>query len=400
MVNFIRNFQWLVFGLIVGICVGVLEVIFGKGIIAVTAIRLQYFYPLVFFLPVVGMFIQWLYSTYGKESKKGMALLFEVGQYNREVIPITLIPIVVVSTWLTHLFGGSAGREGVAIQIGGTFTNWFSNHFFKRFLPTHKKQQQIVLITGMAAGFAGLFHTPIAATFFSMELLVMGELSLAALLSASTAAVTSTYVSKTLGLTAFSTTINHLPKLTIRLIILLAILGCVFGLIGRCFSIGLRWTKQFIQTLKWPPYKKICLLSIILVVGLTTAHQGRYSGLGSSLVEAVFHQGTVYYYDFLLKLIFTIFTLSIGFQGGEVTPLFSIGATSGVLLAHIIGLPVEFVASLGFVAVFSSATNTLVGPLLIAGEIFGFNVVPYAFFVIITSYIINGNESIYPKQKV
>ncbi|MGX6970040.1 chloride channel protein [Vagococcus bubulae] len=395
-----RHIQWMMFGLIIGVLVGILEVIFGKVLLIATNIRINYFMILIFFLPIVGVFIKWLYSVYGKESNKGMTLLFEVGQHTREAIPARLIPIVTLSTWLTHLIGGSAGREGVAIQIGGTFTNWFSNHVWKDFLPSHEKKQQMILVTGMAAGFAGLFHTPIAATFFSMELLAVGHLSIESLLSASIAAVTSSYVSQFLGLAAFSTTIDYYPKLTIQWVILLCLLGCVFGLVGRIFSISLHKVKGWVQLIQLPIYKKMFFLSLILMIGLIVAGRGRYSGLGSNLVEAAFHGGTIYSFDFLLKLLFTVFTLAIGFQGGEVTPLFSIGATCGVFLAQLCGLPVEFLASLGFVSVFSSATNTLIAPLLIAGEIFGFDLLPYAFFTIIASYIINNNDSIYPKQKV
>ncbi|UUV98098.1 chloride channel protein [Vagococcus luciliae] len=395
-----RHILWMIFGLIIGIFVGILECIFGKVLLFVTNIRVQYFMVFIFFLPIIGLFIKWLYQFYGKESSKGMTLLFEVGQNNRDVIPVRLIPIITLSTWLTHLVGGSAGREGVAIQIGGTFTNWFSRHVWKKFIPSHEKKQQMIIVTGMAAGFAGLFHTPIAATFFSMELLAVGYLSIESLLSASVAAVTSSYISQFLGLTAFSTTIRTYPELTIRLILVLCLLGCIFGLVGRLFSISLEKTKLFIQSIQWPIYKKMFFFSVILMVGLIIAGKGRYSGLGNNLVEAAFYQGTVYSYDFLLKLIFTVFTLSIGFQGGEVTPLFSIGATCGVLLAHLCGLPVEFVASLGFASVFASATNTLVAPLFIAGEIFGFELLPYAFFVIIASYLMNNNDSIYPNQKV
>ena len=400
MEKFKGHIQWVIFGLIIGICVGGLEVIFGKVLLVVTDIRMKYFMNLIFFLPIVGLFIHWLYQRYGKESKKGMTLLFEVGQQTREVIPLRLIPIVTVSTWLTHLFGGSAGREGVAIQIGGTFTNWFARHAWKGFLPSHEKQQQMILVTGMAAGFAGLFHTPIAATFFSMELLAVGTLSIESLLSASIAAMTSSYFSQFLGLSAFSSKVSHFPKLTLLIIVILCLLGCLFGLVGRLFSISLKKMKYYVTNLTLSPYKKVFLLSLILMFGLIIAGQGRYSGLGSNLVDASFHQGTVYSYDFLLKLFFTVFTLAIGFQGGEVTPLFSIGATCGVLMGTVLGLPIDFVASLGFVSVFSSATNTLVGPLFIAGEIFGFDLIPFAFITIICAYMVNGNESIYAKQKI
>lgn len=400
MEKFKGHMQWIVFGLVIGICVGGLEVIFGKVLLAVTDIRVKYFMSLIFFLPLVGVFIEWLYRHFGKDSKKGMTLLFEVGQDTREVIPLRLIPIVTISTWLTHLFGGSAGREGVAIQIGGTFTNWFSQHIWKSLLPSHEKKQQMILVTGMAAGFAGLFHTPIAATFFSMEILAVGSLSIESLLSASIAAVTSSYVSQFLGLTAFSSKVSVIPNLSLSLIMILCLLGCLFGLVGRLFSVSLKVVKKRVQAIQLSPYKKMFVLSIILMICLILAGKGRYSGLGSNLVEATFNHGTVYSYDFILKLLFTVFTLAIGFQGGEVTPLFSIGATFGVLMANILGLPIEFVASLGFVSVFSSATNTLVGPLFIAGEIFGFELIPYAFIVIVFAFIINGNESIYAKQKV
>lgn len=166
---------------------------------------------------------------------------------------------------------------------------------------------------------------------------------------------------------------------------------------GRLFSLSLAKLKEIFKKKFENPYKRIGFISILLVLGLML-FQGRYSGLGTNLIDLSFHQGTIQIYDWLLKLVFTIITLAIGFQGGEVTPLFSIGASLGIVLALIFHLPIELCAALGYVAVFASATNTLIAPMMISIEVFGGNNMMLFIIVCIFAYLVNGNQSIYGAQ--
>lgn len=392
-----QRIQLIVFGLVVGSCVGVIEVIFGKGLIEMTKLRETYFLYLLFFLPFAGLVIEYLFERFGGVSRQGMSLIFSTAHGDKNDIPLRLIPIVVISTWLTHLFGGSAGREGVAVQIGSTFSHWMSQKS-KRWLDSELNWSRIAVITGISAGFSGLFQTPIAAIFFALEVLVVGRLDYRSLLPASIASLMAFTVSKLLHLPGFHFALTRVPTMDTRLIIYLLLLGALFGLVGRLFTVSLDRSKRWFQTMLPNAYHRIFIGGVLLVLAMLLFHQGRYSGIGAPLIVASLTGDTVYSYDFILKLFLTVLTLSVGFQGGEVTPLFVIGCTLGTVIAPIIGLPYEFVAALGYVGVFGSATNTFLAPIIIGGEVFGFQWLPYFFIVMVAAYTINGNTSIYSKQ--
>lgn len=381
-----------VLALIIGIIVGIIDTIFGKGLILVGEIGNNYFWYLVPFLPIAGLLITWLYRHFNELSLKGMTLVFETGQQKRDAIPLALIPLVMICTWITHLFGGSAGREGVAVQIGATLSHYFSRYFH------FPKNGKVLLITGMAAGFGGLFQTPLAALFFAIEVMIVGEMDYEALFPALIGTFSASYTSHFLGLEKFSVKITQTINTNdFKNIFLMIILGILFGLAGRLFSLSLAKLKEIFKKKFENPYKRIGFISILLVLGLML-FQGRYSGLGTNLIDLSFHQGTIQIYDWLLKFVFTIITLAIGFQGGEVTPLFSIGASLGIVLALIFHLPIELCAALGYVAVFASATNTLIAPMMISIEVFGGNNMMLFIIVCIFAYLVNGNQSIYGAQ--
>lgn len=381
-----------VLALIIGIIIGIIDTIFGKGLILIGEIRNKYFWYLVSFLPIAGLLITWLYRHFNELSLKGMTLVFETGQQKRDAIPLALIPLVMICTWITHLFGGSAGREGVAVQIGATLSHYFSRYFH------FPKNGKVLLITGMAAGFGGLFQTPLAALFFAMEVMIVGEMDYEALFPALIGAFSASYTSHFLGLEKFSIEITQSMSINnFKSMLLVIIVGLLFGLAGRLFSLSLAKLKEIFKKKFENPYKRIGFISIVLVLGLML-FQGRYNGLGTNLIDLSFHQGTIQIYDWLLKLVFTIITLAIGFQGGEVTPLFSIGASFGVVLAFIFHLPIELCAALGYVAVFASATNTLIAPMMISIEVFGGNNMMLFIIVCIFAYLVNGNQSIYGAQ--
>ncbi|MDO5812048.1 MAG: chloride channel protein [Bacillota bacterium] len=381
-----------VFSLIIGVVVGIIDTIFGKGLILISEIRNDYFWYLVPFLPIAGLLITWAYHHFNELSLKGMTLVFETGQQKRDTIPLMLVPLVMVCTWITHLFGGSAGREGVAVQIGATLSHYFSRYFH------FPKNGKVLLITGMAAGFGGLFQTPLVALFFAIEVMIVGKIDYEALFPAFIGAFSGSYTSHFLGLEKFSVKITQTINTNdFKNIFLMIILGILFGFVGKLFSLSLAKLKDIFKNQFENPYKRIGLISIFLVVGLIL-FKGRYSGLGTNLIDLSFYQGTIQNYDWLLKLVFTIVTLAIGFQGGEVTPLFSIGASFGVVLAFIFHLPIELCAALGYVAVFASATNTLLAPIMMAIEVFGGSNMMIFVIVCIFAYLVNGNQSIYGAQ--
>ena len=203
-----------------------------------------------------------------------------------------------------------------------------------------------------------------------------------------------------LGLEKFSHFIDVSLNLDIFLFFKLALLGIIFGLVGNAFAAFLAFSKEKAKEVFANPYYRILFGGIFLSLLFLMFFNGRYSGLGTNLIAASFSGGDIHIYDWLLKLIFTAATLAIGFQGGEVTPLFAIGASLGVVLAKIFGLPVEFVAAAGYISVFGSATNTLLAPIFIGGEVFGFANLPYFTLVMIFAYSLNRRNSIYTGQEV
>lgn len=375
-----------------GAIVGCLATLFGKILLLVSGFRNEHLFIFVPLLGAAGWLIVFCYKRFGGKAQQGMGLVFSVADGKEDVIPIRLIPLVTVSTWITHLFGGSAGREGVAVQIGATVFNTVEKK-----LPM-KYQQNILLIAGVAAGFSGLFQTPLAATLFAMEVFVVGRIQISALIPALAASYAASTTSHALGLEKFS---FHLPQtivLNASMVWKLIIVGILFGVVGGLFAYGLRLTKKWLSR-KFPsPYIRIGVIGLILSALLLTIHVGRYCGLGTNLIDASFHQGIIYRYDWILKAFFTILTLSAGFQGGEVTPLFAIGASLGVCLANVFGLPVLLIAALGYTAVFASATNTFFAPIFIGAEVFGFQYIVWFFIVCAISYFCNGNQSIYNQK--
>ena len=379
---------------LIGILIGCVDTVFGRVLLMLSAFRTENFNYVIPFLGLIGLVIVFLYQKADSRASKGMGLLFAVSQGDEKKIPLVMLPLVTVATWLTHLFGGSAGREGVAVQLGATISHAFSKFF------SFENSSRLFLVTGMAAGFAGLFQTPLAAVFFGLEILVLGKLQLPALLPMTIASFVASATSHALGLEKFAHFVNVSLTFNAWLFCKLALLGLIFGLVGNAFAALLAYAKQKAKEVMDNPYYRILFGGIVLSLFFLMLYHGRYSGLGTNLIDASFSGKNIYFYDWLLKLVLTVATLAIGFQGGEVTPLFAIGASLGVVLAKVFGLPVEFVAAAGYISVFGSATNTLLAPIFIGGEVFGFANLPYFALVMIFAYSLNRNHSIYTGQEV
>lgn len=383
-----------IMSLLIGVTVGAIDTIFGKILLEITTFRDNNVVKLIWFLPIAGLAIIGLYNKIGKNSIKGMSLIFDTAHGSEETIPKRLVPLTILTTWMTHLFGGSAGREGVAVQIGASISHAFSK---KINIPNGRR---IFIVTGMAAGFAGLFQTPIAAVLFALEVLVAGTLEYEALFSAVIASFTASCTSHFLGLEKFSFALSETVDVNFSFILKIGLIGIIFGITGGAFAHILGFMKKYFSNKFKNPYIKIMVIGTFLSIILFLLHKGRYSGLGTNLISLSFNDGKIYYYDWILKFLLTIITLSAGYQGGEVTPLFSIGASLGIILGSILGLPAKFVAALGYATVFGSATNTFLAPMFIGAEVFGYEYLPFFFVTCSLGYIFNGKQSIYSSQKI
>ena len=409
----------IVVSLFLGALVGALTAFFGQVLLAVSALRDAH--PLYWIpgLALIGIAIVLGYKKFGKGTERGMDMVFGVAHGKESEIPLRMIPMVAVSTWLTHLFGGSAGREGVAIQIGATLGHNISKKIHV------ENAGKVLLVAGMAAGFAGLFQTPLAAIALALEVLLVGHLELAALLPAAVAAFTAYKVSEMLGLEKFSVDLHTLfpdynianllwneNGFDIHFVLKLALLGVLFGIVGGGFAKLLSLAKKFAANKLPNPVKRIAFVGIGISLLLLVFWQGRYAGLGTNLIDLCFagsqaadvnaagNAATVFVYDWILKFALTIATIAVGFKGGEVTPLFAIGATFGAWVAAMVGVPLPLAAALGYAAVFGGATNTLFARIFIGAEIFGFDTLPAFFIVCVVAFACNGGQSIYAQKKL
>ncbi len=401
---------FVLLGIVLGAVIGALTACFGDISDRLSAIRDAnplYFIPA---LAIGGAAIVFAYKKWGRWTERGMDQVFAVGLNKESDFPLVSIPMAAVSTWLTQLFGGSAGREGAAMQIGSALSYNISKK-----LP-FENAAHVMLVTGLAAGFAGIFQAPMAATAFALEVLLVGHLELGALLPAAAAAFTACKVSSMLGFHKFSVDLSSLldasgfsasiftneGALDGKFLVKLALMGVLFGIVGGGFAKLLGLSQNFFAK-KFPnSIKRIAIMGIGISALLLVFFQGRYAGLGTNLLDLSFgiNAAGIAGYDWILKFALTILTLSAGFIGGVVTPLFAIGATFGIFIASMFGMPVTLAAALGFAAVFASASNTLWAPILIAGEIFGFNCLPAFFIVCTVAYICNGGQSIYKQKKI
>ena len=358
--------------LFIGLLVGAIDMIFGQGLLLIGDFRSQH-WPLILFLALAGLVIVYLYKRVGGKASKGMGLIFDVGHVREEKIPLVLVPLIMLTTWMSHLFGGSVGREGVAVQIGATLSHRFARHIK---IPDASR---------------------------ALEVLTVGELQLMALYPALIASIVASFTSHALGLEKFAVPLRETLSWTPETLIKVALLGLAFGLAGKLFAVSLSWLKKTVAKVLPNPYIRIALigagLSLVLLT-LQFTKVGTYSGLGTNLIDVAFHQGSAQSYDWILKLLFTVVTISAGYQGGEVTPLFAIGATLGVFLAPMLGLPVLVVAAIGYASVFGSATTTLLAPILIGGEVFGYANLPFFVIACAIAYCLPKEWSIYSGQKV
>ena len=413
---------FVLLGIVLGAVIGALTACFGDISDRLSAIRDAnplYFIPA---LAIGGAAIVFAYKKWGRWTERGMDQVFAVGLNKESDFPLVSIPMAAVSTWLTQLFGGSAGREGAAMQIGSALSYNISKK-----LP-FENAAHVMLVTGLAAGFAGIFQAPMAATAFALEVLLVGHLELGALLPAAAAAFTACKVSSMLGFHKFSVDLSSLldasgfsasiftneGALDGKFLVKLALMGVLFGIVGGGFAKLLGLSQNFFAK-KFPNnIKRIAIMGVGISALLLVFFQGRYAGLGTNLLDLSFginatgdstvianaSAAGIAGYDWIIKFAVTILTLSAGFIGGVVTPLFAIGATFGIFIASMFGMPVALAAALGFAAVFASASNTLWAPILIAGEIFGFNCLPAFFIVCTMAYMCNGGQSIYKQKKI
>lgn len=375
------------------------------------AIALRWNSPwLIYLLPLSGVVIKVLYQSYGKGTEAGNNLIInEIHDSTDEGVPLRMTPLIIFTTVFTHLFGGSAGREGTAVQIGGSISSYFS-----RKIKVSKSDNKVLLMAGIAAGFGAVFGTPVAGAVFALEVLSVGRIKYDALLSCLFAAILADLVCTACGISHTQYHVNYEEtasclnlSLNVSLLLKVVFSSIAFGLVALLFVQVSDFIKKssnnFIgQKIVIPIIGGGLVLAISYLLG-TVDYLGlgvkTQSGNGVSIVSA-FNEDGAEALSWFWKLLLTAITLNMGFKGGEVTPLFFIGATLGNTLAVLLGCPIDLLAGLGFIAVFAAATNTPLASIILGVELFGAENILYYAVSCILAYYFSGDNGIYHAQRV
>ena len=383
--------KWLLICLTLSVIVGSISAFFLWSLDWVTSWRESHVW-IIAFLPVGGLFIGLSYHLFGSSVVKGNNLLLEEFHSPKKIIPLRMAPLVLFGTIATHFFGGSAGREGTAVQIGGAVADRFT-----KVLKLSDRDRRIVLIAGISAGFASVFGTPLAGAIFALEVLVLGRIRLDAIIPSFMAAILADYFCTVWGITHTQYHITNVAAMTPINLLWCLLAGIIFGLVAMLFSKSTHfWSDLFNSKIKYPPLRPViggAVLALVVYLMGTT----KYIGLGVPTIVDAFNID-MKSYDFLLKVLFTSFTLGAGFKGGEVTPLFFIGATLGNVLIWFIPLPMSLLAGMGFVAVFAGATNTPIACTIMGIELFGIESGVFIALACSTAYLFSGHTGIYSSQ--
>jgi H+/Cl- antiporter ClcA len=366
---------------------------------------------LLYLLPLAGLLIVYSYRNLGKNSEGGNNLIMDEIHEPGAGIPMRMAPLVLVATVVTHLFGGSAGREGTAVQIGGASTHWLA-----RLLRLNEADTRLLLIAGVAAGFGAVFGTPLTGAFFALEVLAIGRLKYDAIIPALFASILADLVCSAWGahhthyridFLETITLFEHAVKVDLLLMVKTLIAAVAFGLAGYLFGELTHTFKDIFKATLKNPYLIVVVGGLIVIGAVQLLGHGDYIGLGvySSRAGGVsilsaFQDGGAEWYSWLVKLLLTAITLAAGYKGGEVTPLFFVGATLGNTLAWVLGAPVDLFAALGFLAVFAAATNTPLACTIMGVELFGATHMLYFAIACYTAYYFSGHTGIYSSQRV
>ena len=384
--------KWLVFAVITGCIVGAASTLFSFTLKAVTSYRRAHEW-IFLLLPLSGLVIVFLYEKLGKEDGGTNQVLSTVR--SRDDVPILSAPLIFITTALTHLTGGSAGREGAAIQLGGSIANQLG-----RWIHLDEEDRHVIVMCGMSAAFSALFGTPMAAAVFALEVVSVGVMYYAALMPCMIASLVASGFAAGMGVTPESFHVTDIPALTVETGLKMGViaLGCAVVSIMFCIALngaaGLygRWFKN--------KYVRVAVGACPVIVVTFILRTDEYMGAGAELIEKAVENGQADTFAFFWKMVLTALTMRAGFRGGEIVPSFCIGATFGCVMGNLMGISPSICAACGMAAVFCGVTNCPITSILIAFEMFGFKGVSFYLIAVSISYAASGYYGLYKDQTI
>lgn len=385
--------KWTALGASAGAIVGTAGAAFAYCLQLVTDFRTAH--PLlVLGLPLAGLLIVFLYHFAGIRESRGTNLVLASIRTD-EPIPFAMAPLIFAGTVLTHLFGGSAGREGAALQLGGSIAQNLA-----RRLRLSSGSRRLLTMCGMSACFSALFGTPMSAAFFAMEVISVGIMHYSALVPCAVASVTAAYLSRLLGIAPARFSVSGIPSVfSIPTMLRVFALAALCAGVSILFCVVLKYTSAFYASCFKSSYLRVVCGGILVAVFAMILRSQDYLGAGTQIIARAF-AGEAVPLAFLLKIIFTAITLEAGFKGGEIVPTFFIGATFGCTAGSLLGLNPSFAAAVGMLCLFCGVTNCPITTLFLSLELFGARGLLWYFLATAVSYMLSGYFSLYSKQKI
>ena len=385
-------FKWVLIAAVTGVIGGGIGTAFRYAIDYVTAFRMEHSF-LVYLLPLGGMIIAFLYRVTKLSGHADTNLIISSVRTD-EKIPILLAPVIFLSTVITHLFGGSAGREGAALQLGGCIGS-----FIGRTVRLNEKEMPIAVMCGMSGLFCALFGTPLTAALFAMEVISVGIIYYSAFVPCLVSSLSAFGITYLLGLSPMNFILTEIPAMTLVNFLLIAVLGVGCALVSIVFCLALKWTHKLAAKYFKNEYLRVAVGGTAIAL-LTLLVGTRYSGTGGLVIFSAIESGEALPYDFALKIVFTALTIGFGYKGGEIIPTFFIGATFGVVVGSLIGLPPQFAAAAGLVSLFCAVVNCPIASLALSVELFGGAGIIFFGVSVAISYMLSGYYSLYSGQKI
>ena len=388
----IVSVKWVIFAVIVGGIVGLCGTAFYFALSFVTVLRTQNAW-LIFLLPAGGLAIVALYRLLHNENDTGTNLVLSAIHSNDE-LPLRMAPLIFVSTLITHLFGGSAGREGAALQMGGSIGNALGKLF--RF---DEKDKHVMIMCGMSAAFSALFGTAMAAAILPMEIVSVGVMYYIALVPCVISSLVAHGIAYSFGVSNELFTIGNIPASRVMSAVKISVLAVLCALVSILFCVLLHQSEELYKRFFKNAYLRAFIGGCIIIVLTLLVGNQNYNGTGINIIEQCIN-GTVRPEAFLLKMIFTALTLGAGYKGGEIVPSFFTGAAFGCLFGNLLGFSPTLCTAVGMTAVFCGVPNCPITSLLISFELFGYDGMPYFLLAIAFSYMLSGYFGLYRSQKI